>query len=105
MSLPHRFSAVFCLCVTFATAAPAAVTFAGGDGSSAAKAIVIVGATDETEGVASEYDWIAKNRPDAVFLQQKLLQDKGKAFDLMILQSGGAKEEIYFDIADFFGDL
>lgn len=105
MALPQKFAACFVICVALATVATAEVRFSGGDGSSAAKAIVIEGANDETEGVASEYDWIAKNRPEAVFLQQKLLQDNGKVFDLMILQSGGAKEEIYFDITAFFGDF
>jgi hypothetical protein len=95
----------FCLCLALATAATAEISFAGGDGSSAANAILIVNANDETDGVASEYDWIAKHRPDAVFLQQKLLQNNGKAFDIMVLQSNGATEEIYFDITDFFGDF
>lgn len=105
MVLPQIFVASFVICVALAAVATAEVRFSGGDGSSAAKAIVIEGANDETEGVASEYDWIAKNRPEAVFLQQKLLQENGKVFDLMILQSAGAKEEIYFDITAFFSDF
>ena len=96
------FAFSFFLCLSLATAQ---ISFSGGDGSSVANAIVIVGANDETEAAASEYDWIAKNRPEAVFLQQKLLQHSCKTFDIIILQTNGATEEIYFDITDFFGDF
>jgi hypothetical protein len=93
------------LFLTFASAASAEITFAGGDGATPATAIIIEGAAGSSDGIASEYDWIAINRPGAQVTGQALVQDGDKVYDLLTLQSGGRTEEIYFDITGFFGNF
>lgn len=105
MITPRPFFSTFLLLCLTSSAAMAEISFAGGDGSSKDSAILIIGATDESSGVASEYDWIKTNRAEAVILQQKLLQQSSKVYDVMIIKTGTQKEEIYFDITDFYGDL
>lgn len=89
--------------ITFATAALAEITYEGGDGATPETAIVIVGAVGESDGVGSEYEWLAKNRPDAKMQSQALLNEGGRDYDLLIVQTGGKEEKIYFDITAFFG--
>jgi hypothetical protein len=81
----------------------AAITFGGGNGHSLAKANILEGAKGEDDGIASEYDWVAKNRLKADVVEQQLLGDNGKVYDLLILQAGGKTEKIYFDITGYFG--
>lgn len=91
--------------LSLAAAASAEITFSGGDGSTAATAIIIEGAAGSSDGVASEYDWIAKNRPGAEVLGQALVQDGDKVYDLLTLRVDGREEELYFDITGFFGNF
>lgn len=94
------FAAAFTL---FAPAAMAAITFTGGDGSSLAAAIHIVGAVGEDDGVASEYQWIGAHRPGAKVLLQALVMDGGRAYDILTIRDGAASERVFFDITDYFG--
>jgi hypothetical protein len=89
--------------LTCATAVLAEITFEGGDGATIETAIVIMGAAGEQDGVASEYEWLAKNRPDAQMESQALLNEGDKIYDLLVVRSGSKKEKIYFDITAFFG--
>jgi hypothetical protein len=93
------------LFITFAAAAHAEITFSGGDGRTAATAVVIEGASGSSDGVASEYDWIAKNRPGARVLGQALVQDGDKIYDFLTLEVDGRAEDLYFDITGFFGNF
>jgi hypothetical protein len=86
-----------------ASSAMAEITFAGGDGKTTETAIIILGATGEQDGVASEYEWLARNRPDAKMKSQALINDAGRVYDLLVVTTGGKDEEIYFDITAFFG--
>jgi hypothetical protein len=101
----HAIAILAGLFLTIVSAASAEITFSGGDGSTVATAIIIDGAAGSSDGVASEYDWVAKNRPGAQVTQQALVQEGDKIYDLLTLQSGGQTEEIYFDITAFFGNF
>lgn len=83
--------------------AKAEITFAGGAGDSAATAIVVMGATGSTDGVRAEYDWLAANRPVAEVLEQVLLEDGGRYYDMLTIRVQGREEQVFFDITDFFG--
>ena len=93
------------LFLALASAAQAEITFSGGDGSTAANAIIIEGAAGSSDGVASEYDWIARNRPGAEVLGQALVQDGDRIYDLLTLRVDGREEDLYFDITGFFGNF
>ena len=84
--------------------APASkVHVAGGDGSSVAKAVVILGATEST-GVGAEYDWLDAHFPGWKLSDQSLLNRDGRAYDVMnFTLPDGSKHSIYFDITDYFG--
>lgn len=80
------------------------IKFSGGDGSSCQKAIVITQAANNSEGVAAEKAWIARNYPNAKIKGQALSSAKNKTFDtLEIKKANGEVETLCFDITDFFG--
>jgi len=84
--------------------AKAKITFKGGDGSSREKAIVILGAKNETRGVAAEYAWLKKHHSKWKVAQQSLIMKKGKKYDVLTcVLPDGQKKEVWFDISDFFG--
>ena len=83
------------------------IHFAGGDGSSVEKAIVILGAKGEGDGVAAEYDYVEQHlglsRRDVV--SQSLLDKNKHAFDMLELRTAQGSRQVYFDITDYFGKL
>lgn len=89
--------------IVLAPAAMAAITYTGGDGSSLAAAIHIVGAAGEDDGVASEYQWIGAHRPGAKVLRQALVMNGGRAYDILSIRHGATSEDVFFDITDYFG--
>jgi hypothetical protein len=89
--------------VQLAFAKPPAVSFAGGDGSSMEKAIIIKGATDET-GVHAEYEYLKQHFPRYQLGGQSLMNSKGHAYDVLeFTTADGKKKTLYFDITAFFG--
>jgi hypothetical protein len=84
-----------------------AIRFAGGDGSSLEKAILIHGAHGEVDGAASEYQYIALlYGPQGQHWrtkQQSLLNDKGRQFDELEIDHDGKAESFFFDITEYFG--
>ncbi|MGE5625500.1 MAG: hypothetical protein ACM3ZT_08140 [Bacillota bacterium] len=106
---PVRTSAILgLLFVLFTSAAgadtPAApVRYAGGDGSSVAKAVVILGATEMT-GVGAEYQWLDAHFQGWKGQDQSLLNQDKKVYDVMnFTMPDGSKHTVYFDITDYFG--
>jgi hypothetical protein len=93
-----------------ATAAPATeaagpVTFAGGDGSSVAEAILVKGATEVT-GIAAEYRWLHDHVPGFRLKQQSLLGVGGRQYDRLDgVMPNGERRSVFFDITEFFGKL
>ena len=81
------------------------IHFSGGDGSSVEKAIVILGAKGERDGVAAEYSYVEKHlglsRNDVV--SQSLLDKNGRSFDMLQLKTAQGSRQLYFDITDYFG--
>lgn len=94
---------------------PGDVVYAGGDGTSMEKAVVIVGASGEFEGVASEYAWLEiQFGPKNVNWQspeQGLIAENGRYYDVLNVEfltdvgdyRKGDVAEFYFDITDFYG--
>jgi hypothetical protein len=76
----------------------------GGDGSSIEQAIVIT-ASSETQGIAAEREWVARNLPGWKMAGQALLhRPNGRSYDRLNLTGPNrAKKSIYFDITAFFG--
>ncbi|MEA3212196.1 MAG: hypothetical protein QOE70_5253 [Chthoniobacter sp.] len=85
-------------------ARPPGISFAGGDGSSLEKAVIIKGATTEETGVRAEYEYLAQHYPGYKRGSQSLLNSKGRAFDAIeFTTADGRTKTIYFDITAFFG--
>lgn len=81
------------------------IRFDGGDGSAKDKAIKILGAKGEQDGVAAEYQYL-----DAVFGKgswkpkgQSLLEEDGRKIDAIDFVRDGHDDTLYFDISDYFG--
>jgi hypothetical protein len=83
--------------------AHAEITYGGGPGDTAATAIVILGAQGSSDGVQAEYDWLAQNRDGAQVLEQALLSEGDRMFDMLTIRWQGREEQVFFDITDFFG--
>ncbi len=92
--------------LTSTPAAPtkaAGITFAGGDGSSFERAILIKGAKGDQDGVASEYTWMRSNYPGSQPGEQSLQSVNGRNYDVINLQTPSGAKTIYFDITEYFG--
>ena len=69
--------------------------------------IVKIHATTHSLGVRAEREWLNKNYPEYTNNMQSLRHvktDDGKelTFDILHIQKGNKKKDIYFDITDFF---
>ena len=92
-----------CISDGFDALANPQITYAGGDGSSLEKAIIIKGATEAT-GVHAEYEYLAKHYPGYKRGRQSLSSNKGRAYDVLeFTTADGRKMVIFFDITEFFG--
>jgi len=81
----------------------AGIHFAGGDGSSVEKAVVILGATEST-GTRAEYLWLDSHYPGWQSHDQSLLNQGHRVYDVMsFTMPDGSRHNVYFDITDYFG--
>jgi len=88
-----------------ATAATRPVTFAGGNGSSLAEAILVKGATEVT-GIAAEYQWLNDHLPGFRSERQFLLEVGGRRYDQLDgVMPNGERRSVFFDITEFFGKV
>ncbi len=86
------------------------LNYKGGNGTSLKRAIKIVGARSEREGIMAEYflvhrcfDIIEKNW---ILISQGLYHVGERYYDRLTLQDEDGKiSEMWFDISDFFGQL
>ncbi len=85
------------------------VIYAGGDGKSVENAIVIKDAENERNGIAAEYDYIAKKH-GVKFVDWKpvgtsTFDEKTRKYDAINIQTIPKNETItfYFDITEFYG--
>ena len=68
-----------------------------------ASAVIIRNATNESEGVAAESQWIRKVHPGWVKGNQALISKNGRHYDQIDYANPRGRDRIYFDITDFFG--
>jgi hypothetical protein len=100
-----------CLALVAVTLLPATlavageISYAGGDGSSVERAIVIEGASGEGEGVAAEYAWLRQRLPAGSRTDGQALLTRGqRAYDnINVMLPDGRRQSYYFDITEFFG--
>jgi len=79
--------------------------FAGGDGSSAEQAVVILAETED-EGIDLEHHWIFDHYGRFRKIRGGLASAEGKHFDVITVELGDHSEKtIYFDITGFYGVL
>ena len=80
------------------------IQFGGGDGADCAHAVVILGASHETEGVRAERWWVFSKNPDSRIASQAVSEKDGRALEtIQLLNSDGKSRAICFDITTFFG--
>jgi hypothetical protein len=79
----------------------------GGDGTTQDKAIEILWARDNQEGIDAEYEIISEMLGerfiDWELVRQTLIQEEDKSYDQIEIKSGDEHFVIWFDITDFFG--
>lgn len=96
MELAPVIAAILSWSSAIAAAKPPPVSYAGGDGSSFERAIVIK--------APDEYAYIAQHYPGYRRGGQGLTDHKGHAFDILdFTTKEGKKRTLYFDITSFFG--
>ncbi|MEO6104566.1 MAG: hypothetical protein ABIP44_13150 [Pseudoxanthomonas sp.] len=87
-------------------AAPASaaspVRYAGGDGLTLKKSIVIVGAASSGDGEAAELDWIREHHPGAVFQARGRITGPPHYDVVTVKLANGGLLDLHFDISGFF---
>lgn len=82
-----------------------AIRYEGGDGTSCATAVVVLGG-DAFSGIAAEYAWLDRRYPGYKKILQRLTTCNDRAADLIrIRTSEGHEVDVFFDISDFYGKL
>jgi hypothetical protein len=80
------------------------ITYQGGDGSTEEKAILIVGAKDDSSATGAEYAFLALHFPGYHFESQALLSAGNKSYDLLAFDDAkGTAHQLYFDITATMG--
>ena len=100
-----KYALLAALALVLAVPTFANVEYAGGDGSDIGHAIVITGAKNEIDGVASEYRWLVAHTKDCKKQEQSLLSENGKDYDILTIRCPEGARSFYFDITDFFGKM
>ena len=81
------------------------ISYAGGDGSTMEKAVVIKGG-DEMSGVQAEDVYLDRHFPGNKQTAQGLYNEKNRSYDRIdFTTSKGEKKSIFFDITAFFGKV
>ena len=75
----------------------------GGDGTTQDKAIEILGAQDNKEGIDAEYNFIEELFDEYELVLQTFLQEENKCYDQLEIKSSDDRFVIWFNITDFFG--
>ena len=84
------------------------IQYKGGDGSSKEKAVIILGAENEFEGVDAEYVWLeekfGKQDINWELIFQELIVEESKEYDILRIKfSSGEITEFWFEISNFYG--
>ena len=85
-----------------------AVDYVEDTGDSVERAIVILGASNEAEGIAAEYEFLRRRfgepGADWQMKRQSLISLGDKHYDQMEIEmADGSEKTIYFDVTSFFG--
>lgn len=87
-----------------APALPAApIRYAGGDGLTLKKSVVIVGAGNTGEGEEAELDWIREHHPGAAFQSRGRITGPPHYDVVTVRLASGALLDLHFDISGLFG--
>jgi len=79
------------------------IVFEGGDGTSCERAVVIKGARNEFDGVASEYRWLSEHHPGWNLIEQSLVESASGSYDVLDFRGAdGQRRRACFDISDFY---
>jgi hypothetical protein len=79
------------------------ITVEGGDGATCERAVVIKGADNEFDGVASEYRWHSEHHPGWDLIEQSLVQSASWSYDVLDFRTvDGQTRRACFDIGDFY---
>lgn len=78
-------------------------TFAGGDGSTLRKAVVVNGALTAEQGLAAELEWIRRNLPGATVQSQGRITGPPHYDVVTVKLASGALMDLHFDITAFHG--
>ena len=80
------------------------IQYKGGDGSAKNKAIIVLGAKSEFEGVDAEHNYIERKFGYFELESTILIEDNKKRFDIIKFNSVlGVQKELWFDITDYYG--
>lgn len=85
---------------------PDGVSYAGGDGSSTAQAVIVNGVvtTDRGASTRAEYAWLRNRYPGFRRRDQALVRSAGRYYDALTIDlPGGGSRTVYFDITRSFG--
>ncbi len=98
--------ALACLLMAAHVALAASVSYAGGDGSSVEKAIIIVDAENEEQGVLAENAYVAKLHPDWRTDSSALIGKAGRYYDRnTYVAKDGSQHVLTFDVTGFLGKM
>lgn len=93
---------------TYSKAAPGGVkppspSYAGGDGSSFERAVIVTAATEDA-GVDAEHVYLDRHFPGSKRESQAFVNREKRVFDILrFTDKTGQKRTIYFDVTSFFG--
>jgi hypothetical protein len=81
------------------------IQYRGGNGSSKEKAVIILGPSNEREGVDAEFNYIERKYGYFEIESQTFLDEGDKKYDIINISYAlnEKKKELWFDITDFYG--
>jgi hypothetical protein len=79
------------------------IQYKGGNGSTKEKAIEILGAKDNQDGIDAEYNFIEELFGEYELVLQSFLQEENKCYDQLEIKSVAGNYIFWFDITDFYG--
>ena len=80
------------------------IQYAGGNGSTKEKAVIIKGANSELEGVDAAFNYVERKFGYFELESTTLIDEGDKKFDQMnIISFSGRKEKVWFDVTGYFG--
>jgi hypothetical protein len=84
------------------------IKYKGGNGSIKEEAVIILGASNEVEGVDAEYVWIENKFGEEIvqweLVDQELFDEGNRQYDILKIKfENGNVREFWFEITAFYG--